>query len=105
MKTHLLRLLFAALIASVPALPLAAQSPSGGACYIDYKAKKDGGALRLHYGVMEMPPGACAPGPARSEAARRLATDGWVLLAVMSAFGEDGLEERRDSAGPYFLRY
>ena len=35
----------------------------------------------------------------------RLAADGWTLLNVLSTFGPEGLEERKDSAGAYFLRY
>jgi hypothetical protein len=30
---------------------------------------------------------------------------GWQLLNVLSVFDESGLEERKDSAGEYYLRY
>ena len=93
------------LILSVLLVPLAvaaaAQSP--GDCYADYKAKMDD-PLRLQYGVAKIN-GECAPGPAAQELAPRLAADGWQLLEVLGTFGESGLEERRDSAGQFFLRY
>jgi hypothetical protein len=37
--------------------------------------------------------------------APRLAAAGWTLLAVLSLFGPEGLEERKASAGDHFLRY
>jgi hypothetical protein len=77
----------------------AAQTP----CYADYKAKRDG-PLRLHYGVMQVPAGACDRRAAAREIARRLG-DGWQLLDVVSVFGPEGLDERRASAGDFFLRY
>ncbi|MBK5934893.1 hypothetical protein C8N32_103137 [Rhodovulum imhoffii] len=79
--------------------------PALAGCYADYKAKQDD-PLRLHYGVIELPDSACSgPGAARDEIARRIGHGGWSLLNVMSLFGEEGLNERRDSAGHYFLRY
>ena len=42
---------------------------------------------------------------AEAELAPRLAADGCTLLNVLSTFGPEGLEERKDSAGAYFLRY
>ena len=76
-----------------------------GACYADYKAKQNS-PLRLHYGVIELPDTACNQrAAARAEIEQRIASDGWQLLNVMSMFGEDGLGERKDSAGAYFLRY
>ena len=74
------------------------------ACYADYKAKRDD-PLRLHYGVAEISPPCDQPEAAADELRPRLGSDGWKLLAIMSLFGEDGLEKRRDSAGDYFLRY
>lgn len=86
-------------------LGLAAAAPANAACYADYKAKQDN-PLKLHYGVIELPDAACGN---RRDAAtvieKRIARDGWQLLTVMSIFGRDGLAERKESAGIYFLRY
>jgi hypothetical protein len=73
-------------------------------CYADYKAKKDA-PLQLHYGVAQVLDGNCDRGAAEGELAPRLAGDGWTLLNVLSTFGPEGLEERKASAGDYFLRY
>jgi hypothetical protein len=73
------------------------------ACYADYKAKRDD-PLRLHYGVAEIS-GPCTPASATAEMAQRLSRAGWQLLNVVSVFDENGLNERRDSAGQYFLRF
>ncbi len=81
-----------------------AASPAAADCYADYKAKQDN-PLRLHYGVAQVSDGACNPGAAAAELRPRLAADGWMLLNVLSTFGPEGLEERRASAGPNFLRY
>ncbi|KPN61603.1 hypothetical protein XMM379_002768 [Aliiroseovarius sp. xm-m-379] len=79
--------------------------PAQAACYVDYKAKRDD-PLKLHYGVMELPDSACTNSSnAREQVAARLARHGWVLLNVVSQFDTDGLAERKDSAGQYFLRY
>lgn len=72
-------------------------------CYADYKAKQDD-PLRLHYGVFQVT-GACTPEQAEQEIAPKLAADGWQLLNIMGLFDETGLDERRDSAGPFYLRY
>lgn len=85
-------------LAAVLATPAAAQ------CYADYKAKQDG-PLRLHYGVAELPQSACDKQAAARALQGRLARDGWTLLNVVSIFGPEGLAQRRESAGPYFLRY
>ncbi|MBL4766614.1 MAG: hypothetical protein JKY94_02725 [Rhodobacteraceae bacterium] len=86
------------------AMALAASEPAQAAeCYADYKAKQDS-PLRLHYGVLQLN-GACARGPAQSEVAARLETAGWTLLNVLSVFGPEGLNERKDDAGPNFLRF
>ncbi len=79
--------------------PAAAQE----ACYADYKASKRE-PFELHYGVAEVR-GECSPGEAQRELGPRLQSDGWQLLEVVSTFGPGGLEERRESAGDYFLRY
>lgn len=73
-------------------------------CYADYKAKQDN-PLRLHYGVAQVSDAACDKGAAAGELAPRLAGDGWKLLNVLSVFGPEGLNERKASAGEYFLRY
>lgn len=90
---------------ALSALLLAAAAPALASekCYADYKAKQDN-PLRLHYGVMRLD-GPCDRGAARSEVAARLSSEGWVLLNVLSVFGKDGLKERKDSAGRYYLRY
>lgn len=76
------------------------------ACFVDYKAKKDN-PLRLHYGVMQVGEAACNQGPraAAPDVARRLQAGGWTLLNVVSAFRDSGLNQRRDSAAEYFLRF
>lgn len=95
---------------STPALPLVlalaliAASPAGAACYADYKAKRDN-PLQLHYGVAELPDAACSPQAAARALAPRLARGGWTLLNILSMFGPEGLDQRKSSAGPYFLRY
>ncbi|WP_299880746.1 hypothetical protein [uncultured Sulfitobacter sp.] len=86
------------------ALLLAAAVPASAAgCYADYKAKQDN-PLRLHYGVAEIR-GACNAGAARSELADRLAAQGWTLLNIVSVFGEEGLAQRKNSAGSNYLRF
>ena len=73
------------------------------ACYADYKAKQDN-PLRLHYGVTEVR-GDCSVATAEAQLRGSLARDGWQLLNVLGVFDESGLEERRDSAGEFYLRY
>lgn len=91
------------LVALMIALGLA--SPAGAACYADYKAKREP-PLQLHYGVAELPDSVCGDPASAAEALRaRLAAGGWTLLSVLSIFGPEGLESRKDSAGAYFLRY
>ena len=82
---------------------LMAAAPAQAACYADYKAKQDG-PLRLHYGVVELT-GACTNSAATLEIAERVSAAGWQLLNVVSVFGPEGLSERKDSAGTYFLRF
>ncbi len=96
----IVRIILAASLVSV-----LAASAASAACYADYKAKRDN-PLRLHYGVIELPDAACASQKAaRPEIARRIAGDGWKLLNVLSIFGPEGLENRKESAGEFFLRY
>ena len=72
-------------------------------CYADYKAKQDN-PLQLQYGVAEVF-GDCSVDGARAELDPRLTSNGWQLLEVISVFDDAGLDERRSSAGDYFLRY
>ena len=81
-----------------------AATPAGAACYADYKAKQDD-PLRLHYGVVELDDAACADTDAASQAVAARLGDGWQLLQVIGVFDADGLDERRDGAGEFFLRY
>lgn len=74
--------------------------PAQAECYADYKAKQDA-PLRLHYGVAEISD--CSN--AEAELGPRLAANGWTLLTILSTFGPEGLEERKDSAAEYFLRF
>lgn len=88
-------------------LALALTTPAGTAgadCYADYKARQDD-PFALHYGVARIAGAPCTPARAAEALAPRLAAAGWRLLTVVSVFGEDGLEERRENAGAYFLRY
>ena len=73
------------------------------ACYADYKAKQDN-PLRLHYGVAEVS-GDCSVASAQAQLGDRLAGNGWQLLNVLGVFDDAGLDERKDSAGEYFLRF
>ncbi len=89
------------------ALALTAVTAAAAAadCFADYKAKKDA-PLRLHYGVIALPDAACRDAVrAQEEIARRIAAGGWQLLTVMGLFGPEGLAERRESAGAFYLRF
>ncbi len=97
MKNNILTLV------TVAALGFAALPAQAAGCYADYKAKQEN-PLRLHYGVAQIS-GTCDRASAQSELTQRLAANGWTLLTVVSVFGEDGLNKRRDSAGPNFLRF
>lgn len=72
-------------------------------CYADYKAKRDD-PLRLHYGVAEIR-GTCDTRAAADDLRPRLAREGWQLLNVLGVFDDAGLDQRRESAGEYFLRF
>lgn len=78
-------------------------APAHGACYADYKAKRDD-PLNLHYGVAEVQ-GPCDRDAARQDLAPRLENAGWHLLSVVSVFDETGLNERKSRAGDYYLRF
>ncbi len=94
----MLRVIPAVLVAMAMALPAHAE------CYADYKAKQDD-PLRLHYGVAQVADKNCDQRAAKRVLAKRLAQEGWTLLNVLSIFGPEGLEERKASAGEYFLRF
>jgi uncharacterized membrane protein len=85
-------------------LALAFASPAAAECYADFKVKRDD-PLTLRYGVSQVSDVNCSPDAAAGELAPRLAGDGWTLLNVLSTFGPEGLEERKASAGEFFLRY
>ena len=87
-------------------LSLAGAAHASAACYADYKAKKDA-PLRLHYGVAALPDAVCAAGidAAATEIAPRLQAGGWQLLSVLSLFGDEGLDARRQDAGDFVLRF
>jgi hypothetical protein len=74
-----------------------------GPAIADYKASREE-PLELQYGVAEVY-GECTVPAAEDELTPRLASDDWQLLEVIDTFDESGLEERRESAGEYFLRY
>jgi len=93
-RTHILALAAAAVMAA---------STAQAACYADYKAKRDN-PLRLHYGVMEISD-PCTRQSARAQIADRLGATNWTLLTVLGTFGDEGLQERKASAGKFFLRY
>jgi hypothetical protein len=78
-------------------------SASAADCFADYKAKRDD-PLRLHYGVVQIT-GPCSNPQARDEVAARLQRNGWTLLNVLSLFDASGLEERKRSAGQFYLRF
>lgn len=87
------------------ALLLALAAPAHAACYADYKAKQDD-PLRLHYGVIALSDAACrSRDAATQEAAPKIMAGGWTLLNIVSTFAEDGLAERKENAGPYYLRF
>ncbi len=84
---------------------LALPGVAHAACYADYKAKQDN-PLRLHYGVVKVSNGDCPNrNRAAQEIANRISRDGWKLLNVVSLFDDAGLDQRRSSAGEFFLRY
>lgn len=90
---------------TVSVIALLAAAPAHAACYADYKAKKDN-PLRLHYGVIELPDSVCAdPSLAETQISQRISDAGWTLLNVLGTFGADGLNDRKDDAGDYYLRF
>ncbi|MEP5731559.1 MAG: hypothetical protein ABJL67_19545 [Sulfitobacter sp.] len=89
-------------IAAVVLIGLALPAQAAN-CFADYKAKQDN-PLRLHYGVAQVN-GSCDAQNAANELAPRLAAQGWTLLNIISVFADDGLAQRKDSAGPNYLRF
>lgn len=89
---------------SSAALALALAGTASAECYADYTAKRDE-PLELRYGVAQVSDANCSPGAAEGELLPRLAAVGWTLKKVLSTFGPEGLEERKASAGEFFLRY
>ncbi|WP_375229616.1 hypothetical protein [Roseobacter sp. S98] len=91
-----------ALIIVLTAAICAGHAAQAADCYADYKAKQDN-PLRLHYGVAEV--SQCSRQAAQAELAARLSAQGWTLLNIVSVFNADGLAERKQSAGPNYLRF
>ena len=86
------------------AFTLMSATPSLAECYADYRAKKDE-PFRLHYGVIQIPDDLCSADGAVQYIAERISSEGWILLAVDSLFGSEGLKQRSEDAGQYYLRY
>lgn len=79
--------------------------PASAACFVDYKAKKSP-PLRLHYGVVQVPARFCGHRKKiRKNVAKRIRRGGWTLLNVMSQFGPEGLIQRQQSAGRFYLKF
>lgn len=96
------KLIQTALVALVLSLMASASS---AACYADYKAKQDN-PLRLHYGVIKLPDSACSDrNRAAALVAKRIGSASWKLLGIISLFDESGLDQRKTSAGQFFLRF
>jgi uncharacterized membrane protein len=94
-----------ALISLIAAVLMAAATPVSAACFADYKAKRDN-PLQLHYGVLQLSDAACQDGErAEAEARARVNGANWTFLGLVSVFREDGLNERKESAGEFFLRF
>ncbi len=94
-------------IALAMCFTFAASNPSFAAdCFVDYKAKQSANGLKLHYGVMQLPDGACKNrGNAQQVVSARLAKNGWTLLTILSILDANGAKQRQGNAGAYFLRY
>ncbi|MFT5000494.1 MAG: hypothetical protein ACI861_001501 [Paracoccaceae bacterium] len=86
-------------------LGLAFAGPSSAACYADFKAKKSS-PLTLIYGVVKIPDSICdSSGKVKKNVAKRIKVGGWSLLNVVSVFGSEGLAQRQNNAGSYYLKY
>lgn len=84
-------------------LATAANAAAAQDCYADYKAKQNN-PLRLHYGVAQLR-SECSKAAATRELEGRLRSGGWVLLNVLSVFEASGLDQRKNDAGQFYLRY
>lgn len=84
-------------------LMLLLAAPAHGACFADYKAKRDD-PLNLHYGVARVTE-PCDAASAAKQLAPRLRDAGWQLLTVVSVFDQSGLNERESRAGDFYLRF
>ena len=83
----------------------AATGSAKAACYADYKAKRDN-PLRLHYGIIELPDAICGDAEReKQEITTRLGNSNWQLLNILSVFAPEELENRKESAGEFFLRF
>lgn len=93
------------LMTTTLALGVTLASQASAACYADYKAKKTA-PLQLQYGVVKLPDNICNNRAAiRQNIKRRIRVGGWSLLNVMSVFGPEGLSQRQQSAGSFYLKY
>lgn len=86
-------------------LGLALAGQASAACYADFKAKKSS-PLTLIYGVVKLPDSICGnSGKVKKNVAKRIKVGGWSLLNVVSVFGPEGLAQRQNNAGSYYLKY
>ena len=76
---------------------------SAADCLFAYKAKRDN-PLQLHYGVIAIQ-GECSASAAKQEASARLAANGWSLLVLLERVDSRKLNQYKETAGDYFLRY
>lgn len=84
-------------------LALSLPSVATAECLFAYKAKRDN-PLQLHYGVISIR-GECQRASAVQEANDRLASSGWSLLVLLEQVEESKLNQYKEKAGEYFLRY
>lgn len=98
MKTRILSLLlvWGLITASI-------SSAQADDCLYAYKAKRDN-PLQLHYGVIAIE-GRCEAGAAEVEARQRLQASGWQLLVLLERVAPSKINQYRETAGEYFLRY
>jgi len=72
-------------------------------CLYAYKAKRDN-PLQLHYGVIAIV-GRCDTQSAQQETAARLRRNGWELLVLLERVVPSKINQYRETAGEFFLRY
>ena len=80
---------------------------ANAACYADYKARKYN-PFKLHYGVLLLYTENCVDETASVTKSRvyfRLEQVGWRLLNVIDVFNDSGLNERKEIAGEYYLKF